>query len=56
MTPVEILPDLTQDDLIVLAGWLLDLPLSVMHTVSLAKHVHELGRFLEDLADLRRQT
>ena len=55
MTPTEILPDLTADDLSDLERWLYRLPPSVLKTNHMAVLTGNLMYFLGELADLRRQ-
>ena len=55
MTPAQILPDLTADELCEVAKWVRDLPLSVIPTGFLCLQSLELSEFLDELADLRRK-
>ena len=54
MTPTEILPVLTADELSALADWLRRLPLSVYHTTTVEKQVDDLRLELEFLAVKRK--
>ena len=56
MIPAKILPDLTADDLTVLADLVKYLPVHVVPTYVLWEQLGDLSIFLYKLADLRRQT
>ena len=56
MTPAEILPALTPDDIGELSDWLRRLPPQACGTVRLSLNVCILSTFLADLAYNRRQT
>ena len=55
MTPAEILPDLTVDELLEVEHWLDRLPVSSVPTIRMSHMLFDIGCFLHELAYLRRQ-
>ena len=55
MTPAEILPDLTADELTVLADWISSLPLHVYITDFVYQQAKDIAYEFRALADLRRK-
>ena len=55
MTPTEILPELTADDLLEVEGWLNRLPPAALMTARMSVMLFQVSNFLGKLADLRRK-